>query len=89
MVLRTLALILFGLALCLGVFLGWGYPLGTMMYGANPSAMGSGQVGIQRLVGPAMWNAAFVPMLSLPAWSLPAFIAVVFMIIAAMRPGKG
>jgi hypothetical protein len=89
MVLRTLAFVLFGLALCLGVFLGWNYPLGTMLYGANTSALGTSQLGIQRLVGPAMWNAAFVPMLSLPAWSLPAFIAAVFMIIAAMRPGKG
>jgi hypothetical protein len=89
MVLRTLAFILFGLALCLAVFLGWNYPLGTLMYGANPSSMSSGQVGIQRLVGPAMWNAAFVPLLSLPAWALPAFIGAVFMLIAAMRPGKG
>lgn len=89
MVLRTLALVLFGLALGMGVFLGWGYQLGTMMYGASPSAMGSGQVGIERLVGPAVWNAAFVPLLALPAWSLPAFIGVVFMLIAAMRPGKG
>lgn len=89
MVLRTLAFVLFGLALCLGVFLGWQYPLGTMLYGANTSAFGASQVGLERLVGPAMWNAAFVPMLALPAWSLPTFIGVVFMIIAAMRPGRG
>ncbi len=89
MVLRTLALVLFGLALCMGIFLGWGYPLGTMMYGANTSALGTSQLGLQRLVGPSIWNAAFVPMLALPAWTAPAFIGVVFMIIAAMRPGKG
>lgn len=89
MVLRTLALVLFGAAVCLAVFLGWNYSLGTMLYGAGSSGSGSGQWGIRRLVGPAVWNAAFVPMLTLPAWSLPAFIGVVFMLIAAMRPGKG
>jgi hypothetical protein len=89
MVLRTLALVLFGLALCMAVFLGWAYPLGTMLYGANPIGMTANQVGIQRLVGPGMWNALFVPMLALPAWSAPAFIGLVFMVIAAMRPSKG
>ncbi|CAH0154544.1 hypothetical protein [Roseomonas sp. CECT 9278] len=87
MVLRTLALVLFGLALCMGVFLGWGYPLGTMLQSGG--SMGSGQLGLQRLVGPSIWNAAFAPLLTLPAWSLPTFVAVVFMLIAAMRPGKG
>lgn len=89
MVLRTLALVLFGLALGMGVFMGWGYPLGRMLYGATSSGMGSGQLGLQRLVGPSIWNAAFAPLLTLPAWSLPTFIGAVFMLIAAMRPGKG
>jgi hypothetical protein len=89
MVLRTLALVLFGLAACMGLFLGWGYPMGTMMYGANPSVMAANQVGIERLVGPAMWNAALVPLLALPAWAFPTFVGVVFMLIAAMRPGRG
>ena len=54
-----------------------------------PPASRSGKSGLQRLVGPAVWNAAFAPMLTLPAWSLPTFIGVVLMLIAAMRPGKG
>lgn len=89
MVLRTLAFILFGAAFCMGFFMGWGYPLGRMLYGMNPSSMAAGQVGLERLVGPAVWNAAFMPLLHLPAWGLPAFIGVVLMIIAAMRPGRG
>ncbi|WP_198371646.1 hypothetical protein [Roseomonas rosulenta] len=89
MVLRTLAFILFGAAFCIGFFMGWGYPLGQMLYGVNASALASRQVGLERLVGPAMWNAAFVPLLALPAWGLPAFIGMVLMIIAAMRPGRG
>jgi hypothetical protein len=84
MVLRTIAFVLFGLALCMGVYQGWRYPMSTMFYGS-----GGGQTWLQRLVGPDLWSAAFVPLLTLPAWSLPAFIGVVFMIAAAMRPGRG
>jgi hypothetical protein len=89
MVLRTIALVLFALAICMAIFLGWNYQLGTMLYGANRGGMGNAQLGIERLLGPAVWNAAFAPMMRLPAWSLPTFIGVVLMLIAAMRPGKG
>lgn len=89
MVLRTIAIVLFGLALCMGIFLGWGYPLGTMLSGASPSGFAPRELGLQRLVGPTVWNAAFAPLMTLPAWSLPTFFGVVLMIIAAMRPGKG
>jgi uncharacterized membrane protein len=89
MVLRTIALVLFGLALCMGIFLGWGYPLGTMLYGASSSGFATRELGLQRLVGPTVWNAAFAPLMTLPAWGLPTFFGVVLMIIAAMRPGKG
>jgi hypothetical protein len=88
MVLRTIALVLFGLALCMGIFLGWNYSLATLFYGASPTGFSERQLGLQRLVGHDVWNAAFVPMLSLPAWGLPAFIGVVLMVIAAMRPDK-
>jgi hypothetical protein len=89
MVLRTIALVLFGAALCMGIFLGWGYPLASLFYGASPTGFAERQLGLQRLVGTDVWNAAFVPLLTLPAWSLPVFIGVVLMIIAAMRPDKG
>jgi hypothetical protein len=71
----------------MGVYQGWRYPMGTMLHGGSSS--GGGQLWLQRLVGPDLWNAAFTPLLTLPAWSLPAFIGVVFMIAAAMRPGRG
>jgi hypothetical protein len=89
MVLRTIALVLFGLALCMAVFLGWNYPLGTLLYGVNRGGMGATQLGIERLLGPSVWNAAFEPLMRLPAWSLPTFIGAVLMLIAALRPGKG
>jgi hypothetical protein len=89
MVLKTIAFVLFGAALCMGIFLGWGYPLGTMLHGASPTGFAPRELGLQRLVGPTVWNAAFAPLMTLPAWGLPAFLGVVLMIIAAMRPGKG
>jgi hypothetical protein len=89
MVLRTIALVLFGLAFCIGFWGGWNYPMSTMLYGVNPSALGSAEVGLQRYLPSAVWRAVFAPMLSLPAWSLPTMIGVVLMIIAALRPGKG
>jgi hypothetical protein len=60
-----------------------------MLHGASPSGFAPREFGLQRLVGSAVWNAAFAPLMRLPAWGLPAFLGVVLMLIAAMRPGKG
>jgi hypothetical protein len=89
MVLRTIALVLFGFALCIGLWAGWGHPLSSMLYGVNPSALGSAEIGAQRYLPEVVWRAIFAPMLSLPAWAMPTLLGVVLMIIAALRPGKG
>jgi hypothetical protein len=89
MVLRTIALVLFGFALCIALWAGWNYPMSNMLYGVNPSALGSAEIGAQRYLPSAFWRAVIAPMLALPAWSLPTMLGVILMIIAALRPGKG
>ena len=89
MVLRTLAFVLFGFALCTGVFLGWGYSMEAMLYGTSARSVASTQLGLQRLVGPDIWRALFEPLFELPAWAFPAFLGTVFMIMAVLRPGRG
>lgn len=89
MILRTIAFVFFGLAAAMGFALGWGYDLGTAVFKVNAAALNSLQAGIQRYLAPAIWDGAFVPFLSMPAWGLPALIGLIFMIASAMRPGKG
>lgn len=88
MVLRTIAFVLLGLALSMAVFLGWGYQLGMLLYGGSPSAFAPRDFWLQRMVGPEVWRSLFAPLMTLPAWSLPSFLSLVLLIIAAIRPGR-
>ncbi|MBR0670966.1 hypothetical protein [Neoroseomonas soli] len=89
MILRTIALLFFGLAVALGFALGWGYELGTAMYKVNPAALNSLQVGVQRYLAPVIWDGLFVPFLTMPVWLLPTLFGLGFMIASSMRPGRG
>jgi hypothetical protein len=44
---------------------------------------------VQRNLSPALWDALFIPLLSLPAWVMPVAIGTIFVLISALRPGKG
>lgn len=89
MILRTIAILFFALAVVLGVALGWGYELGTAMYKVNPGALNALQAGVQRHITPMLWDGLFVPFLAMPLWLFPTLIGLVFMIASAMRPGRG
>jgi hypothetical protein len=89
MILRTIAFLFFGLAVVMGFALGWGYQLGTALFKVNAGALNSLQAGVQRYLAPAVWDGAFVPILSMPAWGLPAVIGLIFTIASSLRPGKG
>lgn len=89
MVLRIIALLFFSFAVALGFSLGWGYQLGEALFRVNAAGLNSFQAGVQRYLAPAIWDGVFVPLLSMPAWALPVAIGVMFLMIAALRPGRG
>ena len=42
--------------------------LGEVWYQAHGGSLNALQAGVQRTLGPALWDAAFAPVLFLPAW---------------------
>jgi hypothetical protein len=89
MVLRTIAFLFFAAAVVTGFSLGWGESLGTALYRLNAPALNSLQAGVQRHLVPELWDALFVPLLNLPAWSGWAVFGIIFLAIAMLRPGRG
>jgi hypothetical protein len=89
MVLKTIALVLYSAALLIALAFGYGWSFGAMLFNINPGALNSFQAGVQRNLSPALWDSIFVPLLQLPAWVIPVAIGTLFVLISALRPGKG
>ncbi|HWT09177.1 MAG TPA: hypothetical protein VN329_08420 [Roseomonas sp.] len=89
MILRLIGLLLGAAALVLGLSFGWGWQLGAALGRVNPGAMGRLQDGVQRSISQMLWDSLVSPVLSMPAWSALAAIALLLFVIAAMRPGRG
>jgi hypothetical protein len=89
MITRTIAILFFAAAVVTGFALGWGYSLGAALYRLNASALNATQAAVQRHIHPDLWDALFVPMLTLPAWGGWAVFGVIFLVIGALRQGRG
>jgi len=89
MVLKTIALVLYSAALIVALAFGYAWSFGAMLFTINPGALNGLQAGVQRYLSPALWDSLFVPVLLLPAWVIPVVIGTVFVLISALRPGKG
>ena len=63
----VVAAIFIGWAAVLLIFSGARTPLGHVIYTASPSALNSFQAGIQRYIGPELWDWVFLPILEQPA----------------------
>jgi hypothetical protein len=88
MVLKVIALLFFSAALLLALIFGHDWPLGAMLFSVNAAALNMLQAGVQRHVSAGLWDSLFVPLLSVPAWTAPAAIGAVLVLIAALRPGR-
>lgn len=89
MVLKVVALLFLSAALLVALIFGYEWPFGAMVFSINASALNTLQAGIQRHISPALWDSLFVPLLSVPAWTAPAAIGAILVLIAALRPGRG
>lgn len=89
MITRIIAILFIAAALVTGFALGWGHSLGAALYRLNAPALNSLQAAVQRYIHPDLWDALFVPMLNLPAWSGWAALGMIFVVISALRPGRG
>ena len=89
MILRTIALLFFAAAALTGFTLGWTVPLGDALFRLNASALNSFQAGVQRYLFPQLWDALFVPLLSIPAWTGWAVIGFGFFATSMLRAGRG
>ena len=88
MITRVIAILFFAAALVTGFSLGWGYGMGEALYRLNAGALNSMQAGVQRYLHPQLWDALFVPLLNMPAWSGWALFGIIFLVIGALRPGR-
>jgi len=89
MILRTIALLFFSLAVAMGFALGWRYELGAALFRVNPGALSAFQAGVERYLFPEVWDGAFAPMLAMPAWGLPVMLGLIFLAISLARTGRG
>lgn len=89
MVLKVVALLFLSAALLVALIFGYEWSFGAMVFSINASALNTLQAGIQRHISPALWDSLFVPLLSVPAWTAPAAIGAILVLIAALRPGRG
>ncbi|MCS6931774.1 MAG: hypothetical protein NZM27_06145 [Acetobacteraceae bacterium] len=75
-------LILAVVMLCVAVLLAVAFglaPLGAVIYAADPPFLNTLQAGIQRNLGPWVWDEALLPVLESPSWAVPASLGVLFL----------
>jgi hypothetical protein len=89
MILRTIAILFFAAAILTGFILGWSHSLGSALYRLNAAALNSLQAGVQRYLLPDLWDALFVPLLSIPAWAGWAVIGLGCLATSMLRTGRG
>jgi len=86
-------MIVLGMMLVMTAFIvflvGYDAPLGALLYNANPGLLNGLQAGVQRHVAGWLWDVAFLPVLELPLWAVPALIGGGLLLTAAAmrRPG--
>lgn len=86
-------MIVLGMMLVMTAFIvflmGYDAPLGALLYNANPGLLNGLQAGVQRYVASWLWDLAFLPVLELPLWAVPALVGGALLLIAGVmrRPG--
>ena len=75
------ALLLLAAGAALGFALGWGAPLGEVLFRYDPALLNTAQAGIQRYVSPALWDEAALPLLERPLWVLPVALGALLLVL--------
>jgi hypothetical protein len=88
MIFRVLALVFFGASIVTGFALGWGTDLGAALQRGVPGVMRGLENGVKGYLLPDAWDALFVPLFSIPAWSGWILLGVIFFIVSALQPAK-
>jgi len=73
------------LALLLGVYLGFGEPLGAVLFRLDPAVLNLAQAGLQRRVAPWAWNDVALPLIEQPVWAVPAALGALFLVLSTFR----
>lgn len=79
-----IAVLLIAVGAALGVALGWGTPLGEVLFRYDPAVLNTAQAGIQRYVSPALWDDAILPLLERPAWAPPAALGAFLLMLRGL-----
>ena len=72
-------------ALGLGLWAGFGTPLGAALFRLDPALLNMTQAGIQRHLTPWLWDEVVLPVLEQPVWVVPAVLGVLLLLLAALR----
>lgn len=73
------------LALLLGLYVGFGEPLGAVLFRLDPALLNTMQAGIQRRLAPSLWNDFVLPVIEQPVWVVPAALGALFLLLSAFR----
>ncbi|MGG5808479.1 hypothetical protein [Falsiroseomonas sp. CW058] len=82
---RVAGLLLVALAVGLGLWFGFGTPLGGVVFQLHPPLLNTVQAGIQRNLSPALWNDVIQPLLVLPNGVVPAVLGVLLLLPGLLR----
>ena len=74
------ALLLLAAGAALGFALGWGAPLGEVLFRYDPALLNTAQAGIQRHVSPAIWDNAVLPLMERPSWVVPVVLGALLLL---------
>jgi hypothetical protein len=82
---RLAGLLLLALAAGLGLWLGWGEPLGASLFRLDPGLLNMAQAGVQRRLAPWLWDDVLLPVLEQPVWLVPAVLGALLLLATALR----
>jgi hypothetical protein len=88
MLLRLLALLFASLGLLIGLVGGWSWTFGAMLGRINARGMASFEDWVRNSWA-GIWDSLALPMFNVPAWTVPVVVGLVFLLAAALRPGRG
>jgi hypothetical protein len=80
-----LGAVLLVLAGGIAVWFGPSAPLGALIFALYPPFLNTLQAGVQRRVAPELWDVAFLPLLTAPAWLIPFLLGLLLLAVGALR----
>ena len=82
MILGAVLLVLAG---GIAVWFGPSAPLGALIFAIHPPFLNTLQAGVQRRIAPELWDVAFLPVLTAPAWLIPAVLGALLLALGIRR----